>query len=97
MLKSNLCNLIIKTIVFFIFSICSCDYNTEEIKDINNGNPKPLGMASDLRMIYTDSMKISAILTSNKHIDFTNLTFKYSEFPEGVQVVFMIKKINKAN
>ena len=92
MLKSNLCNLIIKTIVFFIFSICSCDYNTEEIKDINNGNPKPLGMASDLRMVYTDSMKISAILTSNKHIDFTNLTFKYSEFPEGVKVVFYDKE-----
>ena len=65
--------------VFLVFSICSCDNNTQEINHINNENPQPVGMASDLRMIYTDSMKISAILTSNKHIDFTNLTFKYSK------------------
>ena len=92
MLRFNFCNLITKTAVFLVFSICSCDNNTQEINHINNENPQPVGMASDLRMIYTDSMKISAILTSNKHIDFTNLTFKYSEFPEGVKVVFYDKE-----
>lgn len=92
MLRSNFYVLILKTALFLIFSICSCDNNTQEIKDINNGKPQPLGMTSNLRMVYSDSMKISAILTSNKHIDFTNLSFKYSEFPEGVKVVFYDKE-----
>ena len=43
--------------------------------------PRPVGVASDVRMVYTDSMNILAILTTKKHIDYTNLTFKYSEFP----------------
>ena len=39
-------------------------------------------------MVYTDSIKIQAILTAPSHIDYTNLDFKYSEFPDGLKVVF---------
>ena len=39
-------------------------------------------------MVYTDSMKIQAILTAPKHIDYTNLEFRYAEFPEGLKVIF---------
>ena len=39
-------------------------------------------------MVYTDSARIQAILTAPKHIDYTNLSFQYSLFPEGLKVVF---------
>jgi LPS export ABC transporter protein LptC len=49
---------------------------------------EPLGTASNIRMIYTDSIKIQAILTAPKHVDYTNLSFRYAEFPEGLKVIF---------
>ena len=36
MLRFKFCNLITKTAVFLVFSICSCDNNTQEINHINN-------------------------------------------------------------
>ena len=39
-------------------------------------------------MVYTDSLEIQAILTAPLHVDYTNLTFQYAEFPEGLKVVF---------
>jgi len=48
----------------------------------------PLATANNIRMVYTDSLKIQAVLTAPKHIDYTNLSFRYSEFPEGLKVIF---------
>jgi len=79
---------ILKGIIFVTFILSSCSSNKEDIFDINIKRPRPVGVASNVRMVYTDSMKVLAILTTNKHIDYTNLTFKYSEFPDGVKVVF---------
>ena len=39
-------------------------------------------------MVYTDSIKVQAILTAPIHIDYTNLDFKYAEFPKGLKVIF---------
>ena len=48
----------------------------------------PLATSFDIRMVYTDSLKINSILTAPKHEDFRNLFFKYSIFPEGLKLVF---------
>ncbi len=61
--------------------------------DLNFGSnnkffESPLGIASDIRLVYTDSAKIKAILTAPIHLDYNHLSFKYSEFPEGLKVVF---------
>ena len=74
----------------------SCLDNNKALNDINTLNSDPIGIAYNIRMVYTDSMRVSAILTANKHVDFTNLLFKYSEFPEGVKVVFF-DELNNEN
>ena len=78
----------IKYIFFILSVVSSCDIFNEEVVNDFNFIGDPLGIAYNVRMVYTDSSKIKAILTSPKHMDFTNLSLKYSEFPEGVKVVF---------
>lgn len=42
----------------------------------------PQGEAIDFRLVYTDSAKVVAVLTSPKNDDYTNQQFPYSEFPK---------------
>jgi LPS export ABC transporter protein LptC len=77
-----------RAIVLSIALFNSCIDNKQVLTDINLFESEPIGTAYNVRMVYTDSMRISAILTATKHIDYTNLAFKYSEFPDGVKVVF---------
>jgi len=48
----------------------------------------PLATSYEIRMVYTDSLKINSILTAPKHEDFRNLFLKYSIFPQGLKLVF---------
>lgn len=73
-------------IIFFCF--ISCKDNFQEIKNINNYSNYPIGIAENLKLIYTDSAKVKAILTSPLNKDFTNQSFPYSEFPNGVKITF---------
>ncbi len=77
-----------KIVVIILILFFSC-----QNPDLNFGtNDKfyemPLGIASDIRLVYTDSAKIQAVLTAPIHLDYNHLSFKYSEFPEGLKVVF---------
>ena len=76
--------LMIVTLALFI----SCENNSYALSEINQDRQEPLGTAWNIRMIYTDSIKIQAILTAPKHVDYTNLSFRYAEFPDGLKVVF---------
>jgi LPS export ABC transporter protein LptC len=66
----------------------SCGDSSQALMEINADLQEPLGTASNIRMVYTDSIKIQAILTAPKHVDYTNLSFRYAEFPEGLKVIF---------
>jgi LPS export ABC transporter protein LptC len=72
------------TLVFFI----NCEDNSNALSKINQDLQEPLGTAWNIRMIYTDSTKIQAILTAPKHLDYTNLSFRHAEFPDGLKVIF---------
>ena len=72
-------------------------FHIEEIKDsetidikelINTFNENPVGTAYNIRMTYTDSASIKAKLSAPVHLDYSHLSFKYSEFPEGLKVIF---------
>jgi len=76
-------DLILISIIFF-----SCEDNYKVLNDININSQEPVGIANQIRMVYTDSIKIKAIVTAPKHLDFTNLNFQYSTFPEGLKVDF---------
>lgn len=66
----------------------SCEDTTPTLNQINKFDENPVGVAHNIRMIYTDSSKVKAILTSPLHLDYTHLSFKYSEFPEGLEIIF---------
>ena len=76
-------------IVGFTFS---CDDGDSTLKQINQYNDNPVGIAYDIRMTYTDSAVVKAILTAPINLDFTHLSFKYSEFPEGLKIIFYNNK-----
>ena len=75
--------------------LLSCEDNTQALKEINTSRQDPLGIASNIRMVYSDSLKIQAILTAPKHVDYSNLEFKFAEFPEGLEVLFFDKLGNQ--
>tara|TARA_B110000444_G_C18792945_1_gene573366 strand:+ start:737 stop:1312 length:576 start_codon:yes stop_codon:yes gene_type:complete len=87
-MKSNLLKIIARVVVFASTLFISCEDNTKTLNEINTDRQDPLGIAKNIRMVYTDSMKIQAILTAPIHIDYTNLDFKYAEFPKGLKVIF---------
>jgi len=75
--------LVITLALFF-----SCDGGSPILKEINQFNENPVGIAYDIRMTYTDSAMVKAILTAPINTDYTHLSFKYSEFPEGLKIIF---------
>ena len=81
---------------FFIFIfLLSCEDNFQEIQNINSKNILPIGITENLKLIYTDSAKVKAILYSDLNKDFTNQSFPYSEFPEGVKITFYDNDLNE--
>ena len=58
----------------------SCGDSTEAVKELTSFNTQAVGTAQNIRMIYTDSLEIQAILTAPLHADYTNLSFQYAEF-----------------
>lgn len=84
----SLHKIIFRVVVGAAALFISCEDNTSALKEINSDRQDPIGTASNIRMVYTDSVKIQAILTAPKHIDYTNLDFRYAEFPEGLKVIF---------
>ena len=86
LLKFKLIN---KTIVTFaIASFFSCEDSSTLLKQINTFNENPVGIAYNINMTYTDSASIKARLEAPVHLDFSHLSFKYSEFPDGLKVIF---------
>lgn len=73
---------------FLVFVCFSCKNNFEQVKQLNQFDALPVGVADTIRVVYTDSAQTVAILKAPKNIDFTNQPFPYSEFPIGVEVVF---------
>ena len=78
-------------LVFSFYFLFACNDNFQEIKEINNYETFPLGVAENVKLIYTDSAKVKAILTSPLNKDYTNQKFPYSEFPIGIKIKFYEK------
>ena len=81
--------------IFIFIFLLSCEDNFQEIQNINSKNILPIGMTENLKLIYTDSAKVKAILYSDLNKDFTNQSFPYSEFPEGVKITFYDNDLNE--
>ena len=80
---------IIKVALFVATFFCSCDEQRNEVINQQPIKGEPAAIAYDIRMVYTDSLEIKAILTAPEHQDFTNLSLPHSKFPRGLQVTFL--------
>ena len=78
----------IKVAIFMATFFCACDNDRSNAINEKQVKGKPAAISYDIRMVYTDSLKIKAILTSPQHRDFTNLSLAHSTFPDGLKVTF---------
>ena len=66
----------------------SCNNDMRNLQQLSIQKRFPQGEAFDFKLVYTDSTKVVAVVTSKLNKDFTNQRMPYSEFPEGVKVEF---------
>ena len=66
----------------------SCNNDMRNLQQLSIHKKFPQGEAFDFKLVYTDSTKVVAVVTSKLNKDFTNQRMPYSEFPEGVKVEF---------
>ena len=66
----------------------SCNNDMKNLQQLSVQKKFPQGEAYDFKLVYTDSSKVVAVLTSPLNKDFSNQQMPYSEFPEGVKVEF---------
>jgi len=66
----------------------SCNNDMRNLQQLSIQKKFPQGEAFDFKLVYTDSTKVVAVVSSKLNKDFTNQRMPYSEFPEGVKVEF---------
>ena len=79
----------LKVTVITVTFFCACDTSEKDQINAEQFRGEPAAIARDIRMVYTDSLRIKAILTAPLHKDYSNLFLSHSVFPEGVKVVFI--------
>lgn len=78
-------------IVFF-----SCKNNFKDVQQVGVLQNEPAGIADTINLKYTDSFKLKANLISSKMLDYSNRSFGFSEFPEGIELVIYDDDGNKS-
>lgn len=104
MLDWLICNcpdtLVLIRIVFLLFILVvlqSCKNDFESIIDINKYSRIPAAITENFNLKYTDSAIVKAVLNSPLNLDYTNQTFPYAEFPEGLNIRFYENKNDSTN
>ena len=69
---------------FAVTMFFSCKPNTVNRTNLINDKEAPIAEAFEVNMKYTDSGRLVAIMKAPRFLDFTNKTFSYWEFPDGV-------------
>jgi len=90
MTMTKLSNTILKSIavIFMMAMFFSCGNSTKEIRDLLADKNLPIGVATDINNVYTDSGVVTSKLQAPLLYNFSNReNHPYSEFPEGVRIV----------
>ncbi|AVR44325.1 LPS export ABC transporter periplasmic protein LptC [Christiangramia fulva] len=66
----------------------SCEGNLREVRALDLEEDAPQAIAEGINLKFTDSGRLVATLKSPKMLDYTNKSFPYREFPQGVEVEF---------
>ena len=86
------CIVTVSTVTMFF----SCEGNIKDVRNITATKKFPEGIAEDFFLIYTDSGRVKATLTSPLNENFSNQTFPYQVFPNGLKVNFFDEENNKS-
>lgn len=80
---------------FLIAASFSCESNFKDIQRINDITFYPSGDAENILLKYADSGRIKAILKSSKMLDYQQVKFPFTEFPEGIHLTLYDNLNNK--
>lgn len=76
--------------------LVSCDNNSlNDIQKMNATNFFPAGVAEDINVKYTDSARIKASLASRKMLDYSQVKYPFTHFPNKVFVTVYDQNKNK--
>ncbi|MFN3756543.1 MAG: LPS export ABC transporter periplasmic protein LptC [Flavobacterium sp.] len=64
----------------------SCQSNFKEVQKFNFSEFMPTGEADTINLKYTDSGRVVAILISPKMLDYSSVTYPFTEFPTGIDM-----------
>lgn len=78
----------------FIVTLLSCESSFKDVQRINTVEFTPAAETEDINLKYTDSGRVKAILRSPLMLDYSNLKYKFNEFPEGINVTLLDDKGN---
>lgn len=73
-------------LIIIVTVFLGCESNFKQVQKINYSEFVPNGEAEDFNLKYTDSGVIKTILVSPKMLNFSNIEFPFTEFPEGIDV-----------
>lgn len=89
---------IFKSIVAVIFAtmLFSCQNRLNTVRKWEQDFNKPQTSGKGMNLFYTDSGAVKANLRSPNLLDYTQKTFPYREFPDGLEVDFFNEKNQKS-
>ncbi len=74
--------------IILVITLFACDDNYKNKQKLSISDMAPLAIGVDINVKYTDSGKVMTNLLSKKLLNYSNYTFPYQEFPDGVEVRF---------
>lgn len=83
-------------IAFAVTMFFSCKNNFKEVGKIGLSENEPIGVADNINLKYTDSGRVVANLISSKMYDYSNRSFSFNEFTNGV-ILHLYDEKNKRN
>lgn len=72
--------------------LSSCEDNLKAVQKMSLTSNEPIGQVTKLLLKHTDSGYMKIQIGGDKMLDFSNDTYPYTEFPEGIQVKVFERK-----
>ncbi len=83
----------VRGVVFFMIALSgfllSCEGSLKDVQRINTVTFAPAARTENINLKYTDSGKVKAILVSPLMLDYSNMAYKFKEFPEGIHLTLV--------
>ncbi|GGD89909.1 LPS export ABC transporter periplasmic protein LptC [Planktosalinus lacus] len=81
--------------VLAVLTLFACEDNYRQIQQLSIADLGPVAEGKGVNLKHTDSGKLVANLITPTLLDFSNYNYSFTEFPDGVEVVFWDEKGDK--